>query len=43
MEALEDALEQDWCAGVQLLVKGSRSMGMEAVVQALQARHGGAR
>jgi UDP-N-acetylmuramoyl-tripeptide--D-alanyl-D-alanine ligase len=43
MEALVAALEQDWCAGVQLLVKGSRSMGMEAVVQALQARHGEAR
>ena len=42
METLIDALERDWCAGVQLLVKGSRSMGMEAVVDALRARHGGA-
>ncbi|MCA1804019.1 MAG: hypothetical protein LC646_01335 [Xanthomonadaceae bacterium] len=42
-EALVSALEQDWCAGVQLLVKGSRSMGMEAVVEALRARHGEAR
>lgn len=41
MEDLIVALERDWCAGVQLLVKGSRSMGMEAVVQALRARHGG--
>ncbi|HEY9149649.1 MAG: UDP-N-acetylmuramoyl-tripeptide--D-alanyl-D-alanine ligase [Gammaproteobacteria bacterium] len=42
-EALISTLEQDWCAGVQVLVKGSRSMGMEAVVNALRARHGEAR
>jgi len=42
-EAMVSALEQDWCAGVQVLVKGSRSMGMEAVVEALRARHGEAR
>ena len=40
MDELVAALERNWCAGVQVLVKGSRSMGMEAVVQALQARHG---
>ena len=42
-EALVSALERDWRAGVQVLVKGSRSMGMEAVVEALRARHGEAR
>jgi UDP-N-acetylmuramoyl-tripeptide--D-alanyl-D-alanine ligase len=42
-EALISTLERDWCAGVQVLVKGSRSMGMEAVVNALRALHGEAR
>ena len=39
-EALVSALEQEWGAGVQVLVKGSRSMGMETVVEALRSRHG---